>query len=87
MLYLIFCFATIETTKGDNTMITISMAELKKNIDKYIILGQKEIIEVTKRGKVVFYITPEKNKKMSDLESLFGCLPRDAYNDNGIDRE
>ena len=47
----------------------------------------REEIEVTNRGKVVFYITPERLKLMRDLESLFGCLPREAYYDKDIDRE
>ena len=68
-------------------MCTITATELKKNLGKYMILGQTEEIEVTNRGKVVFYITPERIKLMDKLESLFGCLPREAYYDNDIDRE
>ncbi len=68
-------------------MCTITATELKKNLGKYMVLGQKEIIEVTNRGKTVFYITPEKVQLMADLESLFGCLPREAYDDEDIDRE
>ena len=40
-------------------MCTITATELKKNLGKYMVLGQTEEIEVTNRGKVVFYITPE----------------------------
>ena len=68
-------------------MCTITATELKKNLGKYMALGQAEEIEVTNRGKVVFYITPERLKLMRDLESLFGCLPREAYYDKNIDRE
>lgn len=68
-------------------MCTITATELKKNLGKYMIMGQSEEIEVTNRGKVVFYITPKRMKLMRDLESLFGCLPREAYYDDDIDRE
>ena len=68
-------------------MCTITATELKKNLGKYMILGQTEEIEVTNRGKIVFYITPERTKLIRDLESLFGSLPREAYYDDDIDRE
>lgn len=68
-------------------MCTITATELKKNLGKYMVLGQTEEIEVTNRGKVVFYITPERIKLMQKLENLFGSLPREAYYDDDIDRE
>lgn len=68
-------------------MCTITATELKKNLGKYMLLGQKEEIEVTNRGKVVFYITPQKLKLMDKVEKMFGTLPREAYYDDDIDRE
>ena len=68
-------------------MCTITATELKENLGKYMILGQKEIIEVTNRGKVVFYITPQRLKLMEEWEAMFGSLPREAYYDNDINRE
>lgn len=68
-------------------MCTITATELKKNLGKYMIIGQTEEIEVTNRGKVVFYITPEKIKLMQRVEAMFGTLPREAYYDNDISRE
>ncbi len=68
-------------------MCTITATELKENLGKYIKLGQEEEIEVTHRGKVVFYITPQKYKLLKDVEELFGSLPREAYYDKDIDRE
>ncbi len=68
-------------------MLTITATELKKNLGKYMILGQTEEIEVTNRGKVVFYITPERIKLIDRVEKMFGTLPREAYYDNDIDRE
>ena len=71
----------------NNSMCTITATELKKNLGKYMVLGQTEEIEVTNRGKVVFYITPERIRLMDKVEKLFGCLPREAYYDDDIDRE
>ena len=68
-------------------MRTITATELKKNLGKYMILGQTEEIEVTNRGKVVFYITPERIKLMDRVEKMFGTLPIEAYYDDDIDRE
>ena len=68
-------------------MRTITATELKKNLGKYMILGQTEEIEVTNRGKVVFYITPERIKLIDKVEKMFGTLPIEALNDKDIDRE
>lgn len=68
-------------------MCTITATELKKNLGKYMILGQTEEIEVTNRGKVVFYITPERIKLIDRVEKMFGTLPREAYYDDDINRE
>ena len=68
-------------------MCTITATELKENLGKYMILGQKEVIEVTNRGKVVFYITPQRLKLMEEWEAMFGSLPREAYYDKDINRE
>ena len=68
-------------------MCTITATELKKNLGKYMVLGQTEEIEVTNRGKVVFYITPVRIKLIDKVEKMFGSLPREAYYDKDIDRE
>jgi antitoxin (DNA-binding transcriptional repressor) of toxin-antitoxin stability system len=52
-----------------------------------MLLGQTQEIEVTNRGKVVFYITPQKIKLMDQVEKMFGSLPREAYYDDDINRE
>lgn len=86
-LQLIERFAIIYSCERKLFMCTITATELKKNLGKYMILGQEEEIEVTNRGKVVFYITPEKLKLMQKVEAMFGTLPREAYYDNDISRE
>lgn len=68
-------------------MLTITAKEFEENFDKYFTIGQEEEIEVTNRGKVVFYITPEKYKLLKEFDEMVGCLPREAYYDTDIDRE
>ena len=68
-------------------MLTITAKEFEENFDKYFTIGQEEEIEVTDQGKVLFYITPERVKLLREAESMFGCLPREAYYDTDIDRE
>ena len=59
-------------------MCIISTTEFKNNFGKYIELGQKEEIKVTKRGTVIFTIVPEKENLLAEAESFFNMLPSDA---------
>ena len=68
-------------------MITIDIKELENSIDKYIELGQKEEIEITKNGDTIFYITPKRIELMRGWETFFGTLPDKAYSDEDISRE
>lgn len=56
-------------------MCTISTTEFKNNFGKYIELGQKEIIKVIKRGKVIFTIVPEKVSLVDEAMSYLDMLP------------
>ena len=67
-------------------MCSITLTELKSNFDKYIELGQKEIIEVTHSGEVIFFITPKKQYAYLGIKKFFGTLPNDIDTEN-IDRE
>ena len=68
-------------------MLTITITELENNIDKYIELGQKEEIEVTSRDKDIFTIVPRNKRLKEEVISLFGSVPREAYDDDDTDRE
>ncbi len=68
-------------------MCTITATELKENFGKYMKLGQKEEIEVTHRGEPIFVIVPKKEQLKKEWASLFGSLPREAYDDDDITRE
>lgn len=68
-------------------MCEITATEFKRNFGKYVNLGQKEEIVVTHRGKQIFTIVPKKIELLNRLESYFGILPKEAANDDDIDRE
>ena len=68
-------------------MYTVTATELKENFGKYMKLGQSEEICVTLRGKEIFTIVPKNKKLISEWESFFGTLPKEAYDDNEIERE
>ena len=68
-------------------MCTITATEFKRNFGKYVTIGQREKLQVTHRGKIIFTIIPEKEKLLSDWEEFFGTLPKAAINDKDIDRE
>ena len=59
--------------------IAIDIKELKNNLDYYIEVGKKTIIEVTKDGKRIFTIVPERLRLLIELESFFDSLPEEAY--------
>ena len=59
--------------------IAIDIKELKNNIDYYIEVGKKTIIEVTKDGKRIFTIIPERLRLLQEWESIFDSLPNEAY--------
>ena len=67
--------------------MTITIKELKHNIDKYIELGQKEEIEVTDNTKLSFILLQKESSYLKNQKKLFGSLPREAYYDKDIDRE
>ena len=59
--------------------IAIDIKELKNNLDYYIEVGKKTIIEVTKDGKRIFTIIPERLRLLQEWESIFDSLPNEAY--------
>ena len=59
-------------------MCTITTTEFKKNFGKYIELGQKEEIQVIKRGTIIFRIVPERKSLIEEAKSFFNLLPADA---------
>lgn len=67
-------------------MCTITATEFKTNFGKYAKLGQKETIQVTNHGKVIFEINPPRDSLIRRAESLIGCLPDNVPFDAWKDR-
>lgn len=59
-------------------MCRITTTELKNNYGMYVELAQKERIEVTKRGLVIFTMVPKNEEYVDKLKSYFGFLPSNA---------
>ena len=68
-------------------MKNVTVEELENNLDEFIKIGQEEEIVVSKDGKHIFTIVPQKEILKRRWESLFGTLPPEAYDDDDIDRE
>ena len=68
-------------------MIIITKTEFQRNIDKYIVIGQRDEIMVTCKGKPIFTIVPEKLKLLKKWESFYNTLPESALTDKDIKRE
>ncbi len=83
LLIVRLCFTNGARCKN---MCTITATELKRNFGKYVILGQKENIEVTLRGETIFVITPKKQMAYIGLSKFFGRVPNDI-DIKSIDRE
>ena len=56
-------------------MLQITATELKANLSKYLTLAEREDVVITKSGKSVAKIIGITQDKVSDIESLFGCIP------------
>lgn len=56
----------------------ITVAELEKDIDKYLKLSTTEDIYITRNGKVISMLTNPFRDRAQLAESLFGILPADV---------
>ena len=68
-------------------MIRIDVKELENNLDKYLLLAESEMIEITKEDKIIFSLVPHKQYLLSEWNHFFGSLPLEALNDKDINRE
>ncbi len=58
--------------------MSITEAELKQNLGKYLLLSSKEDIYITKQGKVIAKLTNPYQNRVDTAKSLFGILPEDV---------
>lgn len=55
--------------------MSITVAELETNLDKYLILAEKEDVYITKEGKIIAKLTNPYVNRQEEVESLFGIIP------------
>ncbi len=73
-----YIFDIIYVHKEYMVMHIITSTEFKNNFGKYIELAQREEIKVTKRGRVIFTIVPERLSLMEEAVSYLNMLPPEA---------
>ena len=56
--------------------MTITAAELKANLSKYLLLASTEDVFITQYGKIVAELTNPFQDRVEIAESLFGILPQ-----------
>ncbi len=65
--------------------MSITAAELKMNLEKYLLLSQTEDIYITKNGKVVAKLTNPNQDRVDIAKSLFGIIPADVTVEEAIE--
>ncbi len=65
--------------------MSITAAELKMNLGKYLLLSQTEDIYITKNGKVVAKLTNPNQDRVDIAKSLFGIIPADVTVEEAIE--
>ena len=63
--------------------MTITSAELKNNLNKYLHLAETEDVFVTKNGRVMCKLSPVYEDKIAIVESLIDVVPNGAIIDEG----
>lgn len=57
--------------------MSITAAELKENLSKYLLLAATEDIYITQEGKVIAKLSNPHQDRVDIAKSLFGVLPAD----------
>lgn len=57
--------------------MSISAAELEKNLDKYLTLASREDVFITRNGAVIAKLSNPNQDRVNMAKSLFGILPAD----------
>ena len=57
--------------------MSITAAELKMNLSKYLLLAETEDIYITRNGKVVAKLSNPYQDRLDVAKSLFGAIPSD----------
>lgn len=68
-------------------MCTITTTELKTNFEKYNKLAQKECVQVTSHGKVIYELTPIGEVRKYKIRLLRDKCPKNIPFDSWKDRD
>ena len=63
--------------KTGEVCMSITITELKRNLDKYLILAETEDVYITKNGKIIAKLTNPNQERVDIATSLFGILTND----------
>ncbi len=55
--------------------MSITAAELKANLGKYLLLAATEDVFITRNGKTIAKLTSPYKNKLDTVEELFGSVP------------
>ncbi|MCD7832325.1 MAG: type II toxin-antitoxin system prevent-host-death family antitoxin [Firmicutes bacterium] len=57
--------------------MTVTAAELKMNLGKYLVLAETEDIFISQNGKVSVKLVNNSQDRVEAMKSLFGCISDD----------
>ncbi|MCD8312426.1 MAG: type II toxin-antitoxin system prevent-host-death family antitoxin [Firmicutes bacterium] len=57
--------------------MTVTAAELKMNLGKYLVLAETEDIFISQNGKVSVKLVNNSKDRVEAMKSLFGCISDD----------
>ncbi|MCD8056247.1 MAG: type II toxin-antitoxin system prevent-host-death family antitoxin [Clostridiales bacterium] len=57
--------------------MTVTAAELKMNLGKYLVLAETEDIFISQNGKVSVKLVNNNQDRVEAMKSLFGCISDD----------
>ena len=78
------CF---NNTCYNQDMNRLSIEEFKNNIDDIVENGLKEEIIIYDGEEELFSLVPPSQRLIREWENYFGSLPKEAYDNNDIERE
>ena len=65
--------------------MSITATELKKNLNKYLMLAATEDVDITQYGKVVAKLSNPFQDRVDVAKSLFGILPQTTTYEEAMD--
>lgn len=56
--------------------MSVTAADFKINLEKYLLMAEKEDVYITLDGKTVAKLTSANNRKLDTVNELFGSVPK-----------